>query len=104
MRSDLKFALRQLTKSPGISLVIVLSLAIGIGANTTVFSWLNDIVFRPLPGVTTGIVSVEARNAAGVYTGTSWLEYRDLVERLPSFAHLVAQRPRAFYLGDNEKG
>ncbi len=102
--TDLKYALRTLTKSPGLSLVIIVSLALGIGANTTIFSWLNSAIFRPLPGVSADLLCVEARNAAGTYTGSSWLEYRDLLERLPSFASLVAQRPRTFYLGDNEKG
>ena len=101
---DFRYAFRTLTKAPGLSLVIVLSLGLGIGANTTIFSWLSGVVFRPLPGVSTELLCVEARNPAGTYTGSSWLEYRDLIERLPSFASLVAQRPRAFYLGDNEKG
>ncbi len=101
---DLRYALRALTKTPGLSLVIVLSLGLGIGANTTIFSWLNGAIFRPLPGVSADLLCVEARDAAGTYTNSSWLEYRDLVGRLPSFASLVAQRPRAFYLGDSEKG
>jgi predicted permease len=48
---DLKFALRQLSKSPGFVLAVVLSLALGIGANTTVLCWLETLVLRPLPGV-----------------------------------------------------
>jgi predicted permease len=100
----MKYAFRTLAKTPGLSLVIVLSLAFGIGANTTIFSWLNGAVLRPLPGVTADVLCVEARNAAGVYTASSWLEYRDLVERLPSFAHLIAQRPRPFNLGEDDKG
>ena len=50
--NDLKFAFRQLAKAPGFTAVVVVSLALGIGANTTVLCWLKNIVVRPLVGVT----------------------------------------------------
>ncbi|HTH49173.1 MAG TPA: hypothetical protein VMB21_16775, partial [Candidatus Limnocylindria bacterium] len=47
--NDLKFAFRQLLKSPGFTAVAVLSMALGIGANTALFTVLYTLVWRPLP-------------------------------------------------------
>ena len=47
--NDLKFAFRQLLKNPGFTAVAVLTLAIGIGANTSLFTGLDTIMLRPLP-------------------------------------------------------
>lgn len=48
---DLRFSLRQLRKAPGFAILAVGTLALGIAANSTIFSWINSTLFNPIPGV-----------------------------------------------------
>jgi hypothetical protein len=80
---DLRHAFRALLRMPIVSAVVVLSLAVGIGVNTAVFSWVQAVVLRPLPGVADAsrIYLIEPRADTGSYPGVSWREYGDLRER-----------------------
>src|SRR5262249_52234186 len=99
---DLRHALRALVRMPVVSTVVVLSLGVGIGVNTAVFSWIQAVVLRPLPGVADagGILLVEPRAETGSYPGVSWREYGDLRERLPTLPDLIAFRMVPFNVGE----
>ena len=87
---------------PVVAVVIVASLAIGIGVNAAVFSWIQAVILKPLPGVPDagGFYSVEARAETGSYPGVSWLEYHDLRQRLRAFPELLAFRMMPLSVGE----
>jgi predicted permease len=76
LRADLKHAFRRLRKSPGFAATVILTLAIGIGANTAVFSVLDNVILRPLPYPDSDelvAVWLNAPGAAGLTNFTSGL-------------------------------
>jgi macrolide transport system ATP-binding/permease protein len=81
--SDLRYAIRSLLKSPGLSLAAILSLGLGIGANTTIFTWVQAVLFRPIPVAADpdrilipAMTSREGRNRSWSYPN-----YRDFRDR-----------------------
>jgi predicted permease len=91
---DLRYGVRQLLRSPGFALAAMLTLALGVGANTIIFSMVNGLLFRPLPvdrpGEVVGLYATERRT--GRTRNLSYPEYLDYRDRSGIFAGLVAQQ------------
>ncbi|HEY6265041.1 MAG TPA: ABC transporter permease [Candidatus Acidoferrum sp.] len=98
---DLRNAGRSISRMPGLAAVIIVSLAIGIGVNTTIFSWIQMILFQPMPAVSgaANFLMVEPRSETGGYPGASWLEYRDLQAQVPALREIVASQMVPFNVG-----
>jgi len=102
--ADLRNAVRTIRRMPVLAAVIIVSLAIGIGVNTTIFSWIQMILFEPMPAVggAANFLLAEPRTETGGYPGASWLEYRDLQTQVPALRDIVASQMVPFNVG--EKG
>jgi predicted permease len=98
---DLRQAWRMIRRTPILAAVVISSLGVGIGVNTAVFSWIEAVVLRPMPGVVDAgsFHLIETRTDNGAHPGSSWLEYLDLRSRLPSLPTLLASRMAPFTVG-----
>ena len=78
LAQDVKFAVRALCGSPAFSLIVILTLAFGIGVNTAIFSAVNALLLNPYPFPDPGrIVSVEARHMSGKKSNTGYQDFLD---------------------------
>ena len=102
MFGDLRHAWRSIVRMPVVATVVVVSLGVGIGANTAVFSWVQAMFLQPLPGVAgaSRLHLIEPRNDTGSYPGASWLEYQDLKQRMRALPDLIAFRMVPLNVGE----
>src|SRR4030095_6409540 len=90
---DIRYALRALARAPGFSAVAVLTLALGIGATTIVYSLVDGILLKPLPIADPGrVVFARELTATGEEMSVSWPNFVDWRNRATSFDSLGAWR------------
>src|SRR5687767_12307685 len=92
MFHDLRYAVRLLVKSPGFTAVAVLSLALGIGANSAIFSLVNAVLLRPIPvdgaDRLVSVFTTDQRNPGNL--PLSHLNYKDLRDQNQVFSEMAA--------------
>jgi predicted permease len=92
---DLRYALRVIRRNPGYAIAATLCLGLGIGVNTTVYTWLDEMYFRRLP-------VPEADRLVAVHRGggpaCSWREYKDFANGLRSVSGVTAIIPKGTFL------
>ena len=92
MIQDFRYAFRMFKKSPGFTVVVVLTLALGIGANSTIFSWISATLLNPIPGVThmANLVTVMRGERSDHPTPPfSYPDFQDLRDGSRSFSALL---------------
>jgi predicted permease len=91
---DLRYAMRQLRRAPGFAATAILTIALGIGAATAVFSVIDATLLRPLPYVNRDrIVSPDTRSIVGWHQPWSLPSYRDARPQLSTFEALAGYNP-----------
>jgi len=94
-----------LAKNPAFTAVAVLTLTLGIGASTTVFSWIDAVLLRPLPGVerASGLVAFEESAPDGSFLTTSYPDYIDYRDHLKSLDGLAATQITPLSIGSEDR-
>ena len=102
---DLRYGVRMVLKHPGFSATAIIVLALGIGANTAIFSIINAMLLKPLPihrpGELVGVY-VEGTTAPVGYRSFSYPNFQDLREQAAAFANLAAHNLTLVGIGDGE--
>jgi len=101
---DLRYAVRMLLKNPGFTLVAVLTLALGIGANTAIFSVVNTVLLKPLPYPNPdSLVKIWTHfTGIGLPNDQNWFsppEFRDVQQQNRSFSDIAVVNPGTYSLG-----
>ncbi|HJS75690.1 MAG TPA: ABC transporter permease, partial [Vicinamibacteria bacterium] len=93
LAQDVRLGLRALRLRPGFTLIALLSLALGIGANTAVFTLLNEAFLRPLPvAAPEEMVSLQNVASRSMFPAFSYPNYEDYRDRSEAFSGLIAYR------------
>jgi putative ABC transport system permease protein len=103
---DVRYSLRLLRRSPGYTLVVLTVLALGIGANISVFRFLRPLALAPLAGVeeSARLRVLVATTAAGRIVPLSHLDFRDLIGAQDSFSAITGTMMETFSLGLGASG
>src|SRR5262245_58606875 len=105
LRQDLRYGARMWLKNPGFTLTAVVTLALGIGANSVIFSLVNGLLLRPLPVENPQqLVAVYTGDFNGEQNGeSSYPDYVDFRERNRVFSALVSYQVRPLSLSLNDE-
>ena len=99
---DLRFGLRSMRTAPGFTAVAILTLTLGIAANTTIFSWIRSVLLNPLPGAAQPerVFAIESVTPSGDWVPTSYLDYRDTRDYTKLFESFSVSYPMTLAVGD----
>ena len=96
---DIRYGIRMVAKTPGFAAIAILTLALGIGANTALFSVVNGVLLNPLPYAQPDrLVAIYANSKEFAYSSISYLNFLDWVRTQRSFSSMAAYREEDYNL------
>jgi putative ABC transport system permease protein len=90
LTQDIRYGIRMLMKNPAMTLVAALTLALGIGANTTIFSAVNGMMLRPLPVANADRLVVFDQQPKNNYAGFAFADFQDIRNQAGGFSEVIA--------------
>jgi predicted permease len=101
---DLRYGLRMMARNPSFTAVAVLTLAVGIGATTTAFTWINSVMLQPLGGVAdpNRLVDVESVTPGGEFVPNSYPDFIDFRKYLKLIDGIAVTHITAFSVGKED--
>src|SRR5215469_10632167 len=105
LSQDVRHSVRVLLKQSGFSLTVVMTLALGIGANATIFAWIKAVLLDPLPGIQrpNELVEIWGATSHNRALSTSYLDYLEFRDRNSALSGLMAHQFLAMNLGRGDK-
>jgi predicted permease len=99
---DFRYSLRLMGKNPGFAAVAILTIAIGIGASTTIFSWMRAVLLNPLPGASQPerVVALESLTPSTEWVPTSYPDFRDFRDHLKLLESMTVAAPMDLAVGN----
>src|SRR5262245_33627644 len=99
---DIRYGLRMIVKTPAFTALAMLALALGVCANTTIFSLINGLLLRPISGVkdpSTLVAIYTSDYSSGLYGGSSYPDFLEFRAQADTLESLAAYSPTALTLG-----
>ena len=101
---DLRYGIRNLRGSPGLTVTAILTLAVGIAASSTVFGWIDSVLLNPIPGAARGneLATLETVLPSGELQNTAYRDYRDYRDSLRHVSGIAASLANVFTVGNDQ--
>ena len=102
LAGDLRTGVRVSRQNPGMALLVMCTLGLGIAVNTTVFSWVDSVLLRPIPGVADAdrLAVLEETTTTGQTESCAYPDFRDFQKQADLFSGLAAWHWQRFMVGE----